>query len=354
MAIEFPCPNNHPLTMPEDAAGLLVECPLCTARLRVPSVSARAPMLTGVLVEAGAHLPTAVRHVPAEHDTVGVDALGLPVTSSEEKQALRTTRTGISFHRAGVLVFIFGLIGLVVGTVFLFIAHVKPVVEKQFQRDQAAFQAGQGPGPMVMGQRRPPRGGPPQRQFALDADLELEAKEEVEKAVKEAGLLLAVHGGIVAILGLIGSWCLLAVPRTARATGLIGLSLLMDVLHLGASYSNEHFFGGRNLIVALISFSTFVFAFVLFMMFLHRLGMFLGRTELARQATHHLRMWSRLLSSSFLGLVAVLILTGFQPALGFLILVLGILLLVVLWFLWVLRYVRLLSEMRVAIDRRLA
>ena len=49
MAIEFFCPSGHALTMPEEAAGALVECPLCGAQLRTPAMAVGAPVRAALL-----------------------------------------------------------------------------------------------------------------------------------------------------------------------------------------------------------------------------------------------------------------------------------------------------------------
>lgn len=354
MAIEFFCPAGHALTMPDDAAGVLVECPLCGARLRTPAASvtasARSPVLAGVLLDEA---PFPLRGA-GEHETVGLDARGMPVTSGEEKNALRTTRIGVTFHLAAVLVLVIGMGLCTVAAGFITLMNVTPVVEKELKRMEAAQRNGQAPQPPPPFRIRPRRPGMVPPPAPADADLEQEKVEAIEKSRQQSTLLFSVNSGVAALLGLIGSWFLLAVPKTSRAVGLIGFSLVMDLIHLASNYLNESAFGGADLLLGLVSVSSLSLGFVLFMMFLHRLSLFLGEPELARQATHHLRAWSRLISGSLLCGVGGLMLLNFQqPVLAAMMLVGGVILLAVLWLLWIWRYVRLLFEMRAAIARRL-
>lgn len=341
MAIEFLCPNDHPLTAEEAQSGSLVECPACGARLLVPAHAVPPSVLPARLLEDPGQ---------KDYEAVGHDRLGLPVTFGEERPALLTARIGVLLHRAKVLVSVFGFIFCIIVSGFIFVMNLEPVLQKQMQEEMRKQQGQAQPrkNPFIL---RAPR---KQVDPALNPEAEKEMNELIRKSQRQMTLLFWAHSAIIALLGLIGSWYLLAVPRSSHAGGLIAFSLLMDVVHLGANGLNQVFFQEKNLILTLVAMSALAVCYVLLMLFLHRFALYLGEPEVARHALHHLRSWSRLISASvFVGTAGVALVLGGRMWGAFL-LVGGMVLLGIFWIFWIIRYVQLLSDMRRAIDRRLA
>jgi hypothetical protein len=255
---------------------------------------------------------------------VSLPADELPELQSDRRQladrlaahaeALSRVRLGLSFHLAKVY-------ATIIGSLLVFLAIVVSLGAK--------VQAG---------------GGPPPGRRIRPFDL--------ERLVADSELMLALllaAAVVPPVLGIIGSWLCTRVPKESGASGPIATSLLVDKLHILLAISSPFLSPEVRSWETAVGGMLHLIAFVAFMNFLRNLAIFCGRTELAQQA-RTLLVWPYLLAG---GGVVLLVISAVIAAVNPVAVVL--LAVVVLGigfgvFLWLVRYLLLLHQLRAVLQ----
>lgn len=314
------CPNGHVLQVDDAHAGHKALCPLCSTLMQIPAETEIGA------ASGGEPLPrmndASIRSLPKETDSFPEEELAdfspegqrLAERLAAHAEALSRVRLGLSFHLAKVY-------ATIIGTVLVFLAIVVSLGAKA--------QAG---------------GGPPFGRRARPFDLE----RLVEDSQLMLALLLAV-AVVPPVLGIIGSWLCTRVPKESGASGPIATSLLVDKLHILLALSSPFLSPEIRSWETAVGGMLHLIAFVAFMNFLRNLAIFCGRMELAQQA-RTLLVWPYLLAG---GGVVLLVISAVIAAINPMAVVL--LAVVVLGigfgiFLWLVRYLLLLHQLRAVLQ----
>lgn len=310
------CPNGHVLEVDDAHAGHKALCPLCSTVMQLPAgyevgvSDSDSPRPRATYAPVTLSADEADSFPGDEHPELKLDRRHLADRLAAHAEALSRVRLGLSFHLAKVY-------ATIIGTFLVFLAIVVSLGAKA--------QAG---------------GGPPLGRRMRPFDFErLVADSELTLA------LLLTAAVVPPVLGIIGSWLCTRVPKESGASGPIATSLLVDKLHILLALSSPFLSPEVRSWETAVGGMLHLIAFVAFMNFLRNLAIFCGRMELAHQA-RTLLVWPYLLAGGGTVLLVIsAVIAAVNPAAVVLlaVVVLGIGFGV---FLWLIRYLLLLHQLR--------
>ena len=297
------CPLGHVLELDDADAEAQVACPVCDAVFEAPPLPMAMPVAlpVGELVD-----PRQGMMSLREVDTAAIVSRLQPHFS-----ALGRVRLGIGFHLAKIYA---TLIGITVLTISMVVV-VGTMIQAQGQ-------------------------GPPRRGQM--------ARVDIERVVSESPTLVVMFLAVAVvppILGIIGSWLCTGVPRESGASGPIATALIADKLHIALALVAPLLAPPVRSLEPMLGVLLHLVAFVAFMNFLRNLAGFCGRGDLAERARLLLH-WPYLLACGGVILfVLTLVIAAINP-IGIALLAAVVLGVGFGFFMWLVRYILLLHELR--------
>lgn len=309
--MQIQCPQGHLLEVPEAHAGKKVQCPACQTIMVVPFPPAGRPRMAELVDEPrrASRDDDRSRRGGRYDDEPEEEVDEFDDERAARREGLLKVRTGLGFHLAKVYVAIIGAILLVV---------LGFVMAGQLANQAQGNPRGFGGAAQVLGKAMP------------------------------LIVLGVIYRLLVSGLGFVGSIFCLAAPARSGAKGFIIAAIVCDVVALLIGLGVEFMQPGQTETAAMgwAAILVSVAGFFCFFQFLRKIAEFKKKRWLADQTSSV--MWFAVIivvSAIVGGIVAAVLVAAAGPVGGLLlaILFIGV---IIAGLIWLIRYVRLLSDFR--------